>query len=277
MTAHVRDGALEAWQRQVFAPAGVPSTFEAEVMAAFLRLGPEAVVVGLTAGRMWQLPDCDTTDLVEVALPRTRVPTLRRGVVVRGYPWLTDDHVVKLGRFRVLNPDHAVADLCRRWDADRVLDAAADLWRRNRGGGPEGLARAATQRGQFSGIVTLRKAIDRLDPAYGRTRSIAEVRGYRHLDFSDLPAPRVNVRMRMSSGRRWEFDFVWDDVPAILEIDGAHHARPGQRARDERKDADAAADGYLLRRIPAVITEDRAAFLLVVRQLLADAGRRPAG
>ncbi len=266
-----RDGVIERWQRGVYAPAGMPSTFHAELTAACLRLGEGAVAIGLTAARLWRLPDTDTIDRIELAMPRRHVPRLGRGVVVRGYPWLEDDHVVRVGRFRVLDPDHTIADLCRVWGADRVLDAAAELWRRRRGDGPEGLAQAAAVRGGFRGAATLHDVRDRLDPGFARTRSIAEVRAYRHLRGSELPTPEVNERRRMTSGRRWEFDLLWDPPQAILEIDGARHHGPSRREHDARKDADAAADGYLLRRVPAALTADREAFLHVVRQLLADA------
>ena len=270
----LRDGTLVRVQRGVYAPAGLPITVDVRLMAAVLRTGEDAVAIGLTAARLWQLPDCDRSDAVELAVPRREAPHLDDDVVVRGYRWLEDEHTVRIGRYRVLNAAHTIADLGDRWSADRLLDACADCWRRRPGDLPEQLARVGAVRGRFRGAATFREVRERLDPGFARTRSVAEVRGYRHLRASSLPVPGVNVQRRLSSGRRWEFDLLWDPPRAILEIDGRHHLTPSQAARDAVKDADAAVDGYLLRRVPAVLTEDGDAFLNVVARLLHDAEHR---
>ena len=270
----LRDGTLARMQRGVYAPAGVPITFDVRLMAAILRTGEDAVAIGLTAARLWQLPDCDRIDAVELAVPRREAPRLAGAVRVRGYPWLEEEHTVRVGRYRVLNAAHTIAGCCARWPADRALDGGADLWRRRQGSFPDALAEVSAVRGRYRGAATLREVLGHLDPGYACTRSVAEVRAYRHLKGSPLPTPRVNVRRRMTSGRRWEFDLLWDLPRAILEIDGRHHLTPSQAARDAAKDVDAATDGCLLRRVPAVLTNDSDAFLDVVARLLHDAERR---
>lgn len=270
----VRSGRWERWERGVYAPAGLPRTFEAVLTAAELRLGGRAVAIGPTAARLWRLPDCQDVTSVEVAITARTVPRLRGDVTVRSYGWLESARTARIGRHRVLGPDETIADLARVWPVERLLVAAADQWRRGRGEGPAGLARAVGVRGRYRGASRARQVLAELDECYARTRSVAEILAVRHLRASELPMPMVNHRFTVARGARYEFDLTWPDERAIVEIDGIQHVGAEQRSRDERRDADTAAGGWSLLRVPAALTNDRERFLDTVAAHLADGRRR---
>jgi very-short-patch-repair endonuclease len=67
---------------------------------------------------------------------------------------------------------------------------------------------------------------------------------HRWLRRSGFPEATVNDKV----GRR-TFDFVWWRERVIVETDGPHHRTPGQRANDERADAEAGAHGFCVVRV----------------------------
>ncbi|GAA4546805.1 hypothetical protein GCM10023175_29790 [Pseudonocardia xishanensis] len=102
-------------------------------------------------------------------------------------------------------------------------------------------------------------------------RSPAEAWGRRALIRAGLPAPRWNVALHGSDGRRLAIvDAWWDDVGLAWEIDSrAWHLRPEEHDRDTRRQSALAAAGipvvrtrpYRLQREPnAVVAELAAAY-----------------
>lgn len=273
ITDHVRSGRWQAWWGQVFSPAGFPATWENRLRAAALRLGPDAVVTGRSAARLWGLPDFDRTDALEFLVPRAHTPRLR-GVRVARVAEILPSDVVSL-------PDHpglAVAgvtrtlrSLARVVGGGPLLRAAAEGYRRGLTT-PADLQRAVLAHPGTTGNPALTLVIQRLDVRMARARSVAETDVIVTLVDLGYEGFEVNARRRLRCGLRVELDILLaaDDEhdEAVLEVDGErYHGDVLAQRRDRERRRRIAASGYAIAVVPAKRAGDRRYVDEVVRGL----------
>jgi hypothetical protein len=128
---------------------------------------------------------------------------------------------------------------------------------------PVGVLESAVRQAQIRGVLDLR-ALAELTLAFPRARGVRRLRTI--LGDPVLLAPtrskpeRVALRALVEDGWEWpdvgecvhgeELDLSWPASRLGLEIDGPTHLTPVQRARDARRDAKLAAQGWRIVRVP---------------------------
>lgn len=265
----VRSGQWRAWHPGVYSDAGLPVTHDTHLVAALLAVGQGAVVGGLTAARLWRLPDLDRTSRVQVLVPRPNLPDLD-GVEVLGTTALDDREVTRFGVFPVTTVTRTLRELTRYLDRDRLLECAAEGWRR-RLTSPDAIAAQVAGRPRWPGNADLRWVQGQLDPQYRRCRSLPEIRSHRALRAARVGGYVINARRTLSSGRRVELDHLWEATRRVVELDGdAYHGSATARRRDAARDRDLEADGYRILRLPATAPDDPDAYVETVRRFVVE-------
>jgi very-short-patch-repair endonuclease len=114
------------------------------------------------------------------------------------------------------------------------------------------------------------RAIVESDRAATVTRSDFEARFLGFLDGADLPAPRVNARIRVG-GRSLEVDFVWSKARVAVELDGhAYHSTRAAFERDRERDRALQAAGWRVVRVTwRQLSDEPAAVARDLKRLLA--------
>ncbi|MGI8879201.1 MAG: DUF559 domain-containing protein [Jatrophihabitans sp.] len=233
--------------------------------AALLHSGSRSVLSGAAALRCHgvRLPRAAMADSILVLIPYgqgvrsapparlRRVPHLPEPVVAAGL------HVAPVPR--------AVADLAlelRRLDDVRAL--VADAVQR-------GFCAPEDLRAQLS--ITARKNSKAFRTAVAEicdgARSAPEARAASNLRRNGITGFRQNAEV-LVSGRRFVADFLWDEMKAILEIDGAeyHFGREGWRRTLDR-DAQLQGGGYTVLHAPPSLVDSEAMFIRRVSDWLA--------
>ncbi len=127
---------------------------------------------------------------------------------------------------------------------------------------PAGVLESAVRQAQVRGVLELR-ALAELMLAFPRARGVRRLRSI--LGDPVLLAPtrskpeRIALRALLEAGWEWpqvgeaiageNVDFSWPGPRLVLEIDGPTHLTPVQRARDARRDAKLAAQGWQIVRV----------------------------
>jgi very-short-patch-repair endonuclease len=264
----VRTGRWRRWfGGSVFTAAGTPETWETRLQAATFRIGADAVVAGRSAARLWDLPGFDDTDAIELVVARGHTPALD-GITVRRTIRLEPAEVVAFGSFRTTSVTRTVHDLAAVLDDDQLLLVAAEGYRLGRTD-PLRLLASSHARPRLPGNPRLRRVLEQLDDRFRSTRSVAEIIAITVLEELGYRGFRVNVRLRLTSGRRVEVDVLFGDR-AVLEIHGrAYHDGVPQRAADAERRTDLESDGYVVAELWADELADRARLRAVVDDLLA--------
>lgn len=269
----VRRGLWRRWfDGAVYSPSGAPETWLTTMTAAWLRVGPgDAVVAGRSAARLWDLPEFDRTDALELVARREHTPIVA-GIRVKRTTYLPAADVIWHGVLPVTSVTRTLHDLAAVVDDDLLLPAAADGWRLGRTD-PMRLLASLQARPRLAGNRRLRRVIEALDERYARTRSVAEIldlvllRRHGYGDFD------VNVRLALTSQRRVQVDVLFDPN-AVLEINGRrYHANVLQRRQDAERRRDLEADGYVCAELWADELHDAERVTSVVDDLLLRAGR----
>lgn len=130
LSRRVRAGRLVRLHAGVFAVAGAPASWEQSIMAACLAAGPGAVASHRSAARIWRLVE-PSDEIVEISVPRSQRPRLRRVMVHRSTD-LVPGHTSVRQRIPVTNPMRTIVDLGAVLRADKVEDALDTAWRRRR-------------------------------------------------------------------------------------------------------------------------------------------------
>jgi hypothetical protein len=254
-------GRWVALRRGVYVVAGTPSTYEQQVLAACLAVGPPCVASHRTAGRLHglQLPPPERIDLTVLGDRQTRRPGVR------------------LHRSRHLpRADLAVrAHVPVTSVARTLVDVGGD------GLGP--VVDDVLRRG-LTTLAELRRCLDRLGRGGRRTAALARVlaeRGPGHdpggsdreaqvaraLVAAGLPAP-VQQHMVVVAGRTFHLDVAYPEARVAVEFDGwdAHRGFEAFHGDRERARLLVAAGWRLLhvtaRTTPADLVRDVRALLL---------------
>ena len=228
--------------------AGSPRTDEQRAMAAVLDAGEGAVLSHASAATLWGLPGF-TLRRIELSRPRSATHrrtelavvhhprclpglhcTVRAGIPVTRLARTVVDLAGTEHTARVELALHAAVRLGMPWAA--VEQTLEDLAARGRKG--VGVARALVLR-------------DRGRPPLG---SGLEGTVLRLLRAAGIPEPRRQVDV---GGAAWigRVDYLFDDVPLVLEIDGTWHHDWALAARhDQRRTAALEAAGFRVLRLP---------------------------
>jgi very-short-patch-repair endonuclease/predicted transcriptional regulator of viral defense system len=235
-------------------------------MAACLACGPRAVLSHRSAAVLLQVVKrMKPTAHVEVAIPNGF--RQRPGIRVHRIGTLRPDEVTRLHGIPVTTAVRTLYDLAavlRRRPLERAVAEAIARGLTNAAEVQAMIQRRAGRRG----ASRLAAVFDGGGPAL--TRSDAEEHFLRLVLRARIDPPEVNVFV---AGH--EVDFYWPAERLAAEVDGfAFHASPRAFARDRRRDADLAAAGLRVMRIPSQqITDEPEALLVRLGRALAVTSR----
>lgn len=235
---------LHPRHRGVYALGHRRLTRKGRYVAAILFAGPGAVLSHRSAADLWGMRAARESEIDVTA------PTHRRGdqaAVIHRDPIDAGGTTGRDG-IPVTTPLRTILDLAKYVKApelERAIRQAVYL----RLTTTAALAEAVATRKRRRGTGRLREALLNLGEAPGLTRSELEAQFLVFLRRHNLPAPELNVSMRI--GERWiEADCVWRDQRLIVELDGrdAHDSTPAFEA-DRARDLALAAAGWRTGRV----------------------------
>jgi hypothetical protein len=211
----LRSGHLHLLRRGVYAAGHRGGGPRCEYFAAWLALGPDAVVSHFAAAAEHDLRR-DSASAVDVTV-RRRART-RPGIRVHQSILAPEDRVV-VGGLPVTSWPRTVLDLAallRQTEITRMLERADKLGLFDGRALDAICARASGHRGTGA----LRLAREAIDPRHGATRSGWERDVLPMLDAMGLPRPQVNRRIGP-----YEFDLVFERHGVVVELDSWEHHR----------------------------------------------------
>jgi hypothetical protein len=228
--AQVRAGRWQVMHRGVYAAfTGRPSR-SAELWAAVLRAGPDAVLSHLTAAELWGLLH-GHSPVIHVTVPHGCDPEIPGVVIHRSRSLLRARHpALAPPRTRV---EETVLDLI---DCARTFDEAYDwicraIGRRRTTAGRIRAALEARARMRWRQDVELA-----LGYARGGALSVLEFRYVRGVERAHgLPTAIRQARVRHATGNRY-LDNLYLDYRACVEIDGAAAHPEDEQWRDKSRD-----------------------------------------
>lgn len=271
ISEHVDSGRWTRWFDHVLAPAGMPVAWDQRLRAGFLRVGPDAVVTGRSAARLWRLAGFEDTEALEFLVPRLHTPRIA-GITVARDPDLDDDEIVAFTTLpRVADVTRTLRSLARAVPEEVLLRAAADGFRRGRTS-PADLQRAVLDHPGAIGNPKLTRVVQRLDPRMARARAVSETDVIETLVALGHERFEVNVRRVLDCGRPVEFDVLLladdDHDESVLEVDGErYHGDVLAREHDAERRRAIEASGYPVEVIPARLARDQAAVAEAVWKL----------
>lgn len=221
----LRSGRLLAVHRGVYRVGGAPRTQLGDWMAAVLAAGSDAHLSHLSAAHLWGLVD------------QSGVPHVTRrsgGRSPAGYRLhhcrhLPADELARVKNIPVTGVARTLVDLAGML-GERRLGACLNEARRLRLVDVEDVRRAMARQPNKRGLGTLRRLVDRIDPAWLPTKSELEDLFRALCQEAGLPEPERNVRLHGH-----EVDCLWPDRKVIVELDGHrfhHHRTEEDYARD---------------------------------------------
>jgi len=244
ITRRVQLGNLHRLHRGVYAVGHLALTPQAVQRAAVLAVSPHAPLCLWSAA--FRLGIIRRPPMSEhVGVVRGRRVSARPGITVHHLRSLTDRDVVEIGGLRCTTAARTLVDLAAR-------PACTDL-------------RELCEQAEFLGlldIAAVEAVIERMHSPHGskRLRAIlataalgttkAGSRLERRVLRAVLDAGITRPVLQKQIGRA-RVDFFWPQHQLVLEVDGPHHDRPLQRAKDQRRDAALAERGLVVLRIRA--------------------------
>lgn len=233
--------------------------------AALLHSGPRSVLSGALALRCHgvRLPRAGVPESILVLIPYGEGVRSVSPAQLRRVPHLPDPVLVE--GLRLAPAQRAVADLAlelHRLDDVRAL--VADAVQRGFCTPEELVAQMVTAARKNS--KAFRTAVKEIADG---ARSAPEARAASTLRKNGITGFRQNAEV-IVGGRRFVADFLWDELKAILEIDGAeyHFDRDGWRRTLDR-DARLQGGGYALLHVPPSLVASEVMFVHQVSAWLA--------
>jgi hypothetical protein len=237
--AAVRDGLLtpgqlrsRAWRRLfsgVYVHRDVVVTHALLARAAAAVAVPDAVVTGVSAAVLWDVPLAGPTDDVELTVPPGRHAVRVPGIRVRRAR-LPEDQVCQHRGVRVLSPEASAVELAGRAPLEAAVIAVDQLTVNGVAALP--LVRALAGRATGPGSRRARRACALAD---GRAESPQETRLRLLVGCSGLPEPVAQFRVLDRGRFVARVDFAWPERRVALEYDGLWHGDPGQFAADRAR------------------------------------------
>jgi very-short-patch-repair endonuclease len=237
LDAEIRAGQLVTPFRRAYCRPWVAESDDVLDRAALLSIGSPAALAALTALRRWDLP-APVTDLRHVAVPVTRHPRSREGLVVHRLT-RTPRQVLLHGLPTATIPEAVVGSWGLLVGAAARAPALQALRERR--------AKVAAVRAAMTGRTVPRRAelLDLLDLLDGGCESELELWGYRHVfDAPGLRHGKRQVIVRIGD-KVFRLDLAYEEEMLAVELDGrTYHAAPNQWERDIRRDGLLATVGW---------------------------------
>ena len=225
----------QEWWRvlpRVYAVAAAPRTWELDLTAALLWLGPEAALSGASAVCLWNFPDCDPGP-IEISHPGTSQG--RGRVRVHRSVKLLPDEVTRRKGFRVTTPARTLGDMSARLSRDD-LHAALHHCLHQRLTTIDRIKTACERQALAGrrGSKAFREACDVYSSSSKPVASHLEARVLRRLIAAGLPPPQRQYLVRLDDGTRRYLDFAWPNALVGLEADGYRWHSSHRAWRDDR-------------------------------------------
>jgi predicted transcriptional regulator of viral defense system len=235
INAWVNTGYLRPALPHVYAVGHDAPSIEADLAAALLYAGPNAMLSHGTAAHWWGLID-NAPSTIQVSTPR-RCRSIR-GVKVHPRRELERDW---RNRLPVTTVAQTALDFAATASLNRVRVLLANAEYRNLLDVAKINARLGPGR---PGSTRLRAALTRHQPRLAHTASPHEVTFFTICERLNLPLPEPNVWIA-----GWKVDFYWREHGVVVEVDpyGNHHT-PAQIDRDRRKDLALRAEDLVVNR-----------------------------
>jgi hypothetical protein len=266
----VRVGALAQVDRGIYAVPGVAPTWHQRAMAALLTVGGDAVLYRWSAARAWQLEVPETTRIeVASAVPRGWRPPSTR-VALHRLRQLGPGDRDRTDGLEVTSVARTLVDLAGKLEPQplaKLVDAA--LARRLLTPSElDDVARRLSTQGR-PGVSSVRNAVDPWLRG-ASFDSVAEAACLRAMEIAGLPAPVVQLPLRLPDGAEVRLDFAWPTFMVALEVDGFRwHANARSHAYDSaRANALAAAGWTVLRATPTELARRPGSIMEALRRRL---------
>ncbi len=242
----VRAGVWVTHHPGVYGIAGVPPSWQQEVWAALLAIGPAATVTHETALRMHGLGD----DLVPRYPLTFTIPhgghARVRGAVVHQIDDLAATHVSTAHGLTLSSAPRAVVEVAATVGQRRLGDIVDELLVAGRTS-RERIAGclADVVRPGKPGITKLGRVLDDRGDGYVAEESELERALFAALARGGLPSPERQVPLPGRGAIEGVVDGAYNDARVVLEADGRRwHTRLRDLKRDHERDAEAARVGW---------------------------------
>jgi very-short-patch-repair endonuclease len=229
----IRDGYLRQVLPHVYAIGHVAQSVEADLIAAVLYAGPDAMLSHATA--LWW------HGLLENRPPATQVSTRRKCASLNGVQVYARRRLqlIHHRRLPTTTVAQALLDFSATAPLDSVVRALAEADYRRVLNHREVDAMCGPGR---PGSATLKQALNRHTPELARTKSALERAFHALCRRGEIPAYEVN-----SWVCGFKVDAFWPELGVVVELDGVQgHATPAQIRRDHRRDLILRAAGYVV-------------------------------
>jgi len=226
---------LHVVHRGVYAVGARRLSAEGRLFAAALAGGSDAHVCGPSAAAHWGFAQDDRRE-VHIAAKTTRK---RKGIRFHQYDLRPGETTTK-DRIPITTPARTLLDCAATLNPNRLEQALREALYQNRTSLPA-LGRLIDKHPGHRGTRKLGEAIKRVEDAPGMTRSELERRFQRFRRKHKLPAPQLNVHLRIGE-LDIEADCYWPKQRLIVELDHrSTHARRQDFESDRRRDRKAQA------------------------------------
>lgn len=253
----VRTGWLQRLTRGIFRLRDHPWTWEAQLQAALLDAGPDAIVSHRSAARLHGFWRYRTSDAIEITAPWVHDHRVTLGRLHRSTAVPVEHRLVVAG-FPVTTPARTCFDLAGDPDPGlRTSDVGLEIHAKNMARVMnDALARHGMTLGQVaavrasiggrgrSGSALIRALTVHLLPDYVPTTSEGESLVMEIVEALGLAEPERQVPMSDQQGWIMNVDFLWRPHRLVLEIDGVTHDGPLDRRMDRERQARLEDAGY---------------------------------
>ena len=219
--AHRVDAGL--WNRRrrgLFSIAGVPESWEHDVMGAVLLAGELAWASHATSSRFWRYPGYEGEELLELTTPLEK-RVRQKGVVVHRSRIIDERDLRVVRGVPCMSPSRTVVDLSARLSVDRLGKLVDDGLRRRilTVSGLDHEARRFTRIAPGRSPKTLEAVLADRIPGYHATGSDLEQDVYDAIVNGGLPAPIRQYKV-VVKGEPYYIDMAYPEQRIAIEADG---------------------------------------------------------
>jgi hypothetical protein len=280
----LRNKKLARPSRGVRVPQGVALSLADEVRALSW-ITPESAVSHITAASLWEFPLpfwLEQDREVHVSRPASSSTPRRREVVGHRMKLLPGETAVHLG-VRLTSRKKTWLDLAQLLLVEDLVIIGDHLVRWPRWKYEKRLEPYATVE-ELRGIIAAHKgkrgivkAAEAIEMVRVGADSAQETRLRLALVNAGLPEPELNQPLVDDSGRRWHSpDLQYREYKVAIEYEGDHHRSAEQLANDVKRGENAAAAGWLERRITKdEMADDARLAVTKIRRALLERGWKP--